>query len=521
MFGGARGRFTGSVWTNEHITPGGAVSEYAEEALLVRPVAEQVTRVSRRTLPIALFGVPFDNVTIAQALDRIEEMVGARRPHYIVTANVDFCIQALEDVELRRILFDADLVLCDGTPLVWASQLFGNPLPERVAGADLVPLLLQRAAKKGYRVFFLGGSPQVAERAVERLQAQYPDLVIAGHYAPPFRPLLDMNHEEISERIRQVQPDLLFVSFGCPKAEKWIAMHYQALGVPVCMGVGATIDFLAGRVRRAPAWMQRLGAEWVYRLAQEPRRLWSRYAKDLRHLGRPLVTQLWTQQLTRCRDGDDQHSAITVFERSWVRVSLPKRFDRKTLVRDGELWEHLGGQHCLLDLSGVQFIDSTALAELVHLHRRVEPCELVLLAPSPAVTRVLRRFQLESFFYIAADILEAREIISPQPPAVGEKGVFSHPVPPLLWTGEVTAGNAEDVWNTTQPQLERLCGTGDENPAIDLAGLRFIDSTGVGIMLRAKRYAQNLGARLRFLNAQPNVRNVLRLARLDVFLLQR
>jgi N-acetylglucosaminyldiphosphoundecaprenol N-acetyl-beta-D-mannosaminyltransferase len=519
MFRSAGSRFTGSVWTNEHITAGGTVSEYAQEALLVPTASEQVRRVPRPALPIALLGVPFDNVTIPQAIERIEQMIASRQPHYVVTANVDFCVQAHEDVELRRILFDADLVLCDGTPLVWASWLFGNPLPERVAGADLVPLLLEHAAKKEYRVFFLGGASEVAERAIERLQAQYPDLVIAGHYAPPFRPLLDMNHEEISERIRAAQPDLLFVSFGCPKAEKWIAMHYRALGVPVCMGVGATIDFLAGRVRRAPGWMQRMGGEWVYRLAQEPRRLWRRYAKDLRQLGGPLVTQLWTQRLTRSRNGDGR-AAITVFERTWVRVRMPARFDRNTLVEDGELWEQLGAQHCLLDLSGVEFIDSTALAELVQLHRRMQPCKLVLLAPSLAITRVLRRFQLESFFCIAADTIEARAIISPSATPAPENTAFSHPVPPLLWTGELTAVNADAVWNSTQKQLETLCQAGPAHATIDLAELRFIDSTGVGIMLRAKRYAQNLGARLRFLNAQPNVRNVLRLARLDVFLLQ-
>jgi N-acetylglucosaminyldiphosphoundecaprenol N-acetyl-beta-D-mannosaminyltransferase len=520
MFRETASRFTGNVWTNEHITPGGAVSEYAEEALLVPRVTEKVTRVSRPALPIALLGVPFDNVTIPQALEQIEAMIASQQPHYVVTANVDFCIQALEDVELRRILFDANLVLCDGTPLVWASRLFGNPLPERVAGADLVPLLLERAAKKGYRVFFLGGSAQVAQQAVERLHAQYPDLVIAGHYSPPFRALLDMNHDEICERVRAAQPDLLLVSFGCPKAEKWIAMHYHSLGVPVCMGVGATIDFLAGRVRRAPGWMQRIGTEWVYRLAQEPRRLWGRYAKDLRRLGGPLMTQLWTQRLSRYRNGHDRRTAITVFERTWVRMQMPKCFDRHTLLADGELWEQSGGQHCLLDLSEVEFIDSTALAALVQLHRRIQPCKLVLLAPSPPVARILRRFQLESFFCIAADTIEARAIISPPAPAAPESAAFSNPVPPLFWTGELTAVNAENVWSSTQKQLETLCSAGQANAAIDLAELRFIDSTGVGIMLRAKRYAQNLGARLRFLNAQPNVRNVLHLARLDVFLLQ-
>src|SRR5215211_4420205 len=176
-------RFTGSVWTNEHISTSGVVSEYPEEALLLPAAPEQATRVSRPALPISLLGVPFDNVTVPQAVERIEEMIASRQPHYVVTANLDFCIQALDDVELRRVLLDADLVLCDGTPLVWASHLFGNPLPERVAGADLVPRLLERAANRGYRVFFLGGSAQVAQEAVERLQAQYPDLVVAGHYS--------------------------------------------------------------------------------------------------------------------------------------------------------------------------------------------------------------------------------------------------------------------------------------------------------------------------------------------------
>jgi N-acetylglucosaminyldiphosphoundecaprenol N-acetyl-beta-D-mannosaminyltransferase len=506
------------VWTNEHITPGGTISEYAEQPLIVSDTSQPITSPERVALPVALLGVPFDNVTVAQAIARIDEMIASGDPHYVVTANVDFCIQALDDIELRRILFDAHLVLCDGTPLVWASRLFGNPLPERVAGADLVPLLIQRAVEQGYRVFFLGGSASVAQQAVQRLQTQYPNLVLAGHYSPPFRALLDMNHEEIAQRIRAGKPDLLFVSFGCPKAEKWMAMHYRALGVPVCIGVGATIDFLAGRVRRAPAWMQRAGTEWLYRLAQEPRRLWNRYATDLRRIGPPLVTQLWRQRLGRCRARSTSRMSIVVSERTWARVSIPERFDREALVESATLWNELAG-HCLLDLSGVGFMDSTALAALVQLHRRLHPSRLILLAPSAAVLRVLRQFGLENFFMIASDTVEARSRITPPepPPQTPE---FAHPVPPLFWTGEVTAVNAEEVWSRTEQQIAALCTGNTEPLAIDLSGLRFIDSTGVGIMLRAKRYAQNLGATLRFTNAQSNVRNVLRLARLDFFLLQ-
>src|SRR3954466_1617279 len=122
------------------------------------------------TPPIAILGVPFDNVTPSETIDLIQRMVSSRQPHYLVTANVDFLVQAQEDVELRRILFDAHLVLCDGTPLVWASRVLGNPLPERVAGADLVPLLMRVAEEKGYRIFFLGATEESCTQAVKRLK---------------------------------------------------------------------------------------------------------------------------------------------------------------------------------------------------------------------------------------------------------------------------------------------------------------------------------------------------------------
>src|SRR6266516_3401071 len=160
--------------------------------------------------PIALLGVPFDHLNMDGALERIDRMVASRQPHYVITANTDFLAQARRDVELRRILLEAHLVLCDGTPLVWASRLLGNPLPERVAGSDLVPLLIEVAAEKGFRLFFLGATPASADKAVSNLQRQHPNLIIAGHYSPPFNKLLEMDHENIKQRILESKPDLLF-----------------------------------------------------------------------------------------------------------------------------------------------------------------------------------------------------------------------------------------------------------------------------------------------------------------------
>ncbi|HUR44847.1 MAG TPA: WecB/TagA/CpsF family glycosyltransferase, partial [Candidatus Saccharimonadales bacterium] len=161
--------------------------------------------------PILLLGVPFAHVQMKDAVAEIERMIGTRKPHYVVTANVDFLVQSMHDEELHRIMLEADQVVCDGTPLIWSSRLLGNPLPERVAGADLVPLLLSKSAEKGYRIFFLGGEQSVAERAVENVRAKYPGVQICGHYSPPFKPLLEMDHDDIIARVQAARPDILLV----------------------------------------------------------------------------------------------------------------------------------------------------------------------------------------------------------------------------------------------------------------------------------------------------------------------
>lgn len=230
---------------------------------------------------VSLMNVPFDVVTMDQAVDRIDTMIAERAPSYVATANVDFLVQARRDNELRRVLAKAPLVVCDGTPLVWLSKLLRRPLPERVAGSDMVPRLLTRAQQCGWRVFFLGGTPAVLEKAIHNVLQTHPGIQIVGSYSPPFAPLQQMDNEGICSRIRAAAPDLLLVSFGCPKQEKWISRHHASLGVPVSIGVGATVDFLAGAVKRAPRWMQVSGLEWVFRLCQEPKRLLKRYATDL------------------------------------------------------------------------------------------------------------------------------------------------------------------------------------------------------------------------------------------------
>lgn len=250
---------------------------------------------------MAILGIPFHTITLPGAVDRIEEMVADGFAHYVVTPNVDFLVKAQRDPALRHILICADLVLCDGKPIVWASHMLGGALPGRVAGSDLVPRVLQSAARLGWRVFLLGGSPEVAAAAARRIAEAHPSLPEVCHYSPPFRPLDEMNNAEIIKRVRAARPDVMLVCFGCPKQEKWMALHGAALSVPVMIGAGATIDFLANTVARAPAWMQRSGTEWLFRLAQEPRRLARRYADDLLHFFPAILRQRWRQRPTGAR----------------------------------------------------------------------------------------------------------------------------------------------------------------------------------------------------------------------------
>jgi N-acetylglucosaminyldiphosphoundecaprenol N-acetyl-beta-D-mannosaminyltransferase len=227
-----------------------------------------------------VWGVPFAPLTLAEAVASVSELVRRRRPSYFITANTHYVMLTDAMPDLRGVNEGAAFIVADGAPLVLASRLQGTRLPERVAGSDLIFHLGREAAARGFRIFLLGGGPGVAEQAAARLVEHYPGLVIAGTECPPFRELSAEEHEALLERIRAARPDLLIVAFTMPKGERWLAANVQVLGVPVAVNVGAAIDFAAGRVRRAPRWMQRCGLEWFFRMSLEPRRLAGRYARN-------------------------------------------------------------------------------------------------------------------------------------------------------------------------------------------------------------------------------------------------
>lgn len=229
---------------------------------------------------IRVLGLDLAPLTLAETLEHIDELIARGEPSYIITANLNYAMICDEDRRLTAINDAAALILADGMPLVWAARAAGTPLPCRTTGADLVPALCSRAAEHGYRVFLLGGLPEAAAAAAAALQARLPDLEVVGVESPIIDDLTREETTALVARIRSARPDILLVALGQPKGELWIAEHYRQLEVPVSMQIGAALDFAAGRVRRAPRWMQRTGLEWLYRLAMEPRRLWRRYVSN-------------------------------------------------------------------------------------------------------------------------------------------------------------------------------------------------------------------------------------------------
>ncbi len=225
-----------------------------------------------------------DAVTFAQALEQIAALVAAGRGGAIFTPNVDHVVTAEDDPAFRAAYAEVSLALPDGQALVWATRLLGTPVPEKVSGSDLVWPLLERAAAAGWRVYLLGGAPGAAEAVGHRVERELGGL-IAGVDAPRISPDGGPEEAEVIDRMRRSRPELVLVALGSPKQERFIGRALPALAPAVFMGVGASLDFLAGRVRRAPGWMSRAGLEWLFRLVREPRRLAHRYlVKDPRFL---------------------------------------------------------------------------------------------------------------------------------------------------------------------------------------------------------------------------------------------
>lgn len=222
---------------------------------------------------VTIAGIRVEAIDEAAALDRIESMIATGRPHLMVVVNASKLVLASEDPELKRVISSADLVTADGMSVVWGARFLGAHLPGRVTGIDTMERLVARAAERGWRVFFLGAKQEALDGAIAVLTARHPSLVIAGSHNGYFAG----REDEIVEMVREAKPHLLFVAMGSPAQEFFLSSNLAEMAVPFSLGVGGSLDHVAGISRRAPVWMQRIGMEWLYRFASEPRRLWRRY----------------------------------------------------------------------------------------------------------------------------------------------------------------------------------------------------------------------------------------------------
>jgi N-acetylglucosaminyldiphosphoundecaprenol N-acetyl-beta-D-mannosaminyltransferase len=231
-----------------------------------------------------VWGTEFARLDMPQTVALADAVIQRRIPEYFVTANLNYLMLTDQHPRLHEVNQRSLAVIADGAPIVRRSRRSQLPLPCRVAGADMIVELARLAAERDYRIYFLGAPPGVAAAAAAELQRRFPRLQIAGCYSPPFRPLTSAEHAELLAKIRATQPDMLFVAFGQPKGELWIYDNYQELQVPLSIQLGASFDFLAGNVRRAPQCWQQWGCEWLYRALSDPRRLAPRYARNIQFL---------------------------------------------------------------------------------------------------------------------------------------------------------------------------------------------------------------------------------------------
>lgn len=236
-----------------------------------------------------VWGLDFAVFDMVDVIDRADRIIAAGLCKYFITANLNYLMLSSQHADLASVNAQADLTIADGYPIVLRSWFNRTRLPGRVAGSDMIVELAKLSAANGYRIYFLGGAPGVAQQAATKLQSMFPELQIAGCAAPPFRKLDDAEQARLLSDIRSSRPDILLVAFGQPKGERWIAEHHQALGVPLSIQLGASFDFLAGTAKRAPKLWQWTGCEWLYRTLHEPKRLGPRYLGNIVFLLRSIL----------------------------------------------------------------------------------------------------------------------------------------------------------------------------------------------------------------------------------------
>lgn len=472
-----------------------------------------------------IFGVPFHNVDFGEAVEWVVARARSGRPANIATANLDFMTKAWSDPELQRLLIDADLVIADGFPVVKLSPFFGPRLKGRVTGSDLLPMLAERAAKEGLGVYGLGSADGVAKKALEVLKSRHPELKIAGAYAPPFAPLLEMDHRDILRRLENAKPDILFVALGVPKQDKFISMHVRGWNVPVSIGVGGSLDFIAGKQKRAPVWMQRLHLEWFWRMCFNPKRLFTRYIANIRFL-LSACRHMWLIHRMPDKPGGFQPLDQAAREQLEPMGAMAEPFQKL----DSEDAVHLfvdrlsavAASNIILDVHSVPWLDSLELGALLEVNKqcRARGGRLILYAPRPKVRRLLETCRLTDYFDTATRVDDVVSILQNLTEHRDGGTVYEEGLLTLDLPMELTAATLPDFERQAEFIHHELKVQGIlKTVSVDAARLDFIDSSGLGFLIALKKVTQDEGVSMSIANLAPRPRRTFEIARVDKVLL--
>lgn len=468
---------------------------------------------------LAVLGIPFDDVSFEDVLAWISRRVRDRHPAYIATVNLDFIMQAWRDPEQQRILLEADLVVADGFPIIMLSKLMGMKLKERVTGSDLTPMLAGLSAREGCSLYLLGGAKGVPEAAAAKLAELSPGVRIAGCYSPPKADLLDMDHAEILNRLEAAKPDILLVAFGAPKQEKWVHMHKHAWTVPVSIGVGGTLDFLAGTQKRAPKIFQRLYLEWLWRMFSDPRRLFKRYAGNLWFLVTATLRMLYVRygRMSAVHKDRDRLDELALADVQARRVVLPPL----STVEECEAFlaaalNDSNGWAVVVDLQDREWLNPMEIGACIQLVRRSRfvKSAVHVLAAHPRTYRQLQWMHLDTYLQAESSAPAMIASLRQRLEQVRQGQVTLDDAKRLhiLLPAELTAA--------TLPQFrEQVQAVWDEaeisGVRVDASVLSFLDSTALGYLMTVKRAAANLTGGYSGTDFHGNALQTLKIARLD------
>ena len=490
----------------------------------------------------SILGVPIDNITTEEITEKILGYIDSYRddpvPKYIATVNTDFIINTMSLMfnrvrhpELLNILRKSDIVTADGMPLLWASKLLNSPLKERISGSDLLPLLAKECSDRYRSIYFLGGSNDSGKRASEILKRKYPNLKIAGYSSPLITIEGDAMEdsydadEMLVKEINGASPDILFIGFGNPKQEIWFQRNKHRLKVPVSIGIGGSYDFITGDTKRAPKWMQKSGLEWLYRVKEDPFRLWKRYLNDFLRFGiqiTPAIIQSKLNLLKYKITGNKYPVKIirrydVVTESMNVYVKLPNPFYTNDLINiEKELRENKGQKvNYIFSFINVGFINSYAIGFLMNAFRSIEESEnkFFIVDISKRIKNVM--VVNHAFDYFADHI--CRDYPEVQRKIRYDKNLSSFNYTFFLkdntvnvkMCGELDAG---EMARFKIDEIVKIIG--DKRCNFNLKKLRFIDSSGIMLFLKIRKLLSEKNRNFTISSMNRNVKQVFQITKL-------